>query len=71
MSGGVEFDVVVRAERTELVTVSRRRLTDQAKVYKGLLGVGFTGVDTGRVSGEFGRVACRKFPEFVQAARRP
>jgi hypothetical protein len=66
VSGGVEFDVVVGTGRPELVAVvALGCVVGEAQVDIGLLGVGIAGVGVLGVAGEFGGVACRKFPEFA------
>ena len=67
VSGGVELDVVISTERTELIALGRMRLlAGKAQVHEGLLlGIGLAGVGVRGVSGEFGRVTYRKFPTFL------
>jgi hypothetical protein len=69
VSGGVEFDVVLGAERTEFIGLGRiRLLVGEAQVDEELLADGFAdGVGICGVSGEFGRVTYRNFPEFLIA----
>jgi hypothetical protein len=65
-SGGVEFDVVVDADGTELIALDRLcGLVSETQVDVRLLRIDITGVGLVRVVGEFGGIAYRNFLEFV------